>query len=914
MLNSTLFRALACWSVLTCGTFAGAQTYDIDPFAGKSPVVPDGSPAASVLLHFPKGVAPGPDGAVYVSDTENHRVWRVAADGRVFALAGSGEPGYLNDGGAATSARLFFPIGLAADAAGNVYIADTDNHRIRRVSPDGVIQTVAGSGRQGFGGDGGPATQASLSFPWGVVLDASGNLLIADTGNHRIRRVTPGGTIATVAGAGQPGFLDGPAAQAMLQAPRGVAVGAGETLYIADTGNNRIRQVSAAGAVTTVAGTGAFAFGGDGGAAAQAAVACPSGVWALADGSLLIADTCNQRIRSIQDGVIQTVAGGGSFGFGGDGGPATAASLQIPHAVAADASGRLLIADTENNRIREVAASGAIRTIAGRSRSVLENQPAAEAEFFDPRGAAIDAAGALYVADRNNHRIRKISPDGRVSTVAGDGTRDQLYYPEDVAVDNDGNVLIADTLNHRVRLVRGGTISTIAGTGASGFSGDGGPAAAAQLNAPRGLAVDGEGSIYISDSGNARIRRISRDGAIVTIAGTGIPGFSGNAGQAASSQVGDPRGLALDSSGNLYLADSFVWRIGRITPAGALNWLHLPESVWLYFEIVASDGLRAPWGVAVTPSQDLLLADTFNHIVRIVTSGGLAGVIAGTREAGDSGDGGLAVRAGLRRPSAVVPDATGNIYVVDSGNHRIRRLTPARTSAAGVVNAASYEGGGVAPGEIVTIFGATLGPAALAPLEIDSSGRLSTSVGGTRVTFDGVAAPIVYASAAQVSVIVPYAVAGNSVTRMEIEYGGARTRAVELRVFDSLPGLFTQDGSGAGPGAILNEDGSLNTPENPAARGSIVSLYATGEGQTDPPGDEGEITGAVLREPKLPVFVRIGGMSARIEYAGAAPSAIAGLFQVNARVPEQTLPGAAVPIELLVGDGFSRQGVTIAIR
>ncbi len=231
-----------------------------------------------------------------------------------------------------------------------------------------------------------------------------------------------------------------------------------------------------------------------------------------------------------------------------------------------------------------------------------------------------------------------------------------------------------------------------------------------------------------------------------------------------------------------------------------------------------------------------------------------------------------------------------------------------------VVNAASFLPTSVSPGQIITLFGAGIGPASAVGLRLTSSGLVDTNIGDTRVLFDGIAAPMIYASNRQVSAIVPYGVAGRFNTRMELEYQGVRSNVIELRVVDAAPGIFTIDASGAGQGAILNQNFSVNAPSNPAARGSTVMIYATGEGQTNPGGVDGLITGSVLRQPVQPVTVTIGGLEAQVTYAGAAPTLVAGVLQVNAVVPDGVTPSNAVPVVVTVGGARSQAGVTMAVR
>jgi sugar lactone lactonase YvrE len=278
--------------------------------------------------------------------------------GTITTVAGNGTPGFSGDGGPATNARLAYPTGVAVDAAGNLYIADRLNSRVRKVSTSGTITTVAGDGSAGFSGDGGPATNAQLAGPYGVAVDAAGNLYIADFQNSRVRKVSTSGTITTVAGDGSFGFSGdgGPATNAQLAGPNGVAVDAAGNLYIADINNHRVRKVSTSGTITTVAGNGTPGFSGDGGPATNARLRPPTGVAVDAAGNLYIADIFNQRVRKVStSGTITTVAGTGIYGFSGDGGPATNARLAYPSGVAVDAAGNLYIADQNNHRVRKVA-------------------------------------------------------------------------------------------------------------------------------------------------------------------------------------------------------------------------------------------------------------------------------------------------------------------------------------------------------------------------------------------------------------------------------------------------------------------------------------------------------------------------------------------------------------------------------
>ncbi|HEY2459680.1 MAG TPA: Ig-like domain repeat protein [Candidatus Acidoferrum sp.] len=328
--------------------------------------------------------------------------------GKIQVVAGNGQTGFSGDNGSAESATLEFPVALAADSAGNVYFADRDNHRIRKMDTSGTITTVAGSGLQGFWGDNGPATKAGLDSPSGIAVDAAGNIFIADTRNNRIR-VVSGSTITTIAGNGAPGFSgDGAAAlAASLRFPRGIALDASGAVYVADTGNHVVRKISA-GIITTVAGNGLEGFSGDLGPATSANLASPVGLAVDAAGNLYIADTGNRRVRFVSGGVITTLAGNGVQAYSGDGGSAASASLARPVGLSLDASGTLFITDAGNNVLRRVR-SGFIRTAAGDTTQGFfgDSGPPMAAALNNPTGV-VALSGTVYISDKDNQRIRRM--------------------------------------------------------------------------------------------------------------------------------------------------------------------------------------------------------------------------------------------------------------------------------------------------------------------------------------------------------------------------------------------------------------------------------------------------------------------------------------------------------------------------
>ena len=676
-------------------------------------------PALSVA-QVPAGVVMS--GAfVYVADSLNHVVRRVdTSTGIEIVVAGTGTWGFRGDGGPATSAQLNYPCGVAVDPAGNLFIADLDTNRIRRVDLAGTITTVAGTGWRGFSGDNGLATSAQLNDPVGVAVDAAGNLFIAETGNQRIRKVDTAGIITTIAGTGAAGFSGdgGPATSAQLSTPSGVAVDRTGNLFIADAWNNRIRTVDTTGTITTVAGTDSSGFSGDGGPATSAQLAYPVGVVVDPAGNLFIADIVNQRIREVDTAsTITTVAGTGAGGFSGDGGLATGAQLSFPSGVAVDPAGSLFIADRGNNRIRTVDTAGTITTVAGSGTDTFSGDGglATSAQLSYPSGVAVDRAGNLFIADAWNDRIRAVDTTGMITTVAGTGaagfsgddgsaTNAQLYvafvYPIGVAMDPAGNLFIADVANNRVRTVdTAGTITTVAGSGAFGFSGDGGPATTAQLFYPSGVAVDPAGNLFVADVENHRIRKVDAAGTITTVAGTGTGGFGGDNGQAASAQLRYPSGVAVDPAGDLFVGDTGNNRIRMVDAAGTVTTVAGTGTFGFGGDGGAATGaqLSSPSGVAMDRDGNLFIADAGNNRIRKVDTTGTITTVAGTGAGGSSGDGGRAISAQLAGPSGVAVDSVGNLFIVDAGNNRIRMvqaLVPTTTPTQRATATPTAGGGG----------------------------------------------------------------------------------------------------------------------------------------------------------------------------------------------------------------------------
>ncbi len=702
------------WSQGIMTTFAGIEW--IFPGSGK--------PATDAPLGAPRGVAVDRQGNVYIADELNSMVMRVDAAGIITVIGGNGLIGFSGDGGRAANAALWFPYGVAVDAAGNVFIADRNNHRIRKVTPDGIITTAAGNGRNAFSGDGGPAVNASLSSPNDVTVDAAGNLYIA--AGQRVRKVTPDGIITTVAGNGQLGYSGdgGPALAASFRTLFGVEVDSDGNLYIADRDNHRIRKVTRDGTVNTFAGTGQRGFSGDNGPAANADLNFPTRVFV--DGARNVVIAAGNRVRKVDpQGRITTVAGNGQTAFSGDGGPAIAASFLFTDDVALDTAGNLYIAD-RSGRIRRVNVAGIISTFAGKGgfRVVPEGSPAASAFLYSPSGLALDSAGNLLVVERDNYRLRRITPGGRIFTVAGTGTsacgadhlpaQGSIMVPLDVAVDPSGGVHFSEPGCARVRRLRpDGTVATVAGIPVQGgFSGDGGPATLANINVA-GIAFDRNGSLYIADPVSHRIRRVTPDGIIRTVAGNGQNGFSGDGGPALMASLNSPRWVAVDSAGDLYVTDSGNHRIRKVTSDGTIFTLAGDGRAGAGGDggpaIAAS--LNSPAGLGFDGAGNLLIADEGNHRIRRVTRGGVIETVA-SQGRGFAGDGGPATLARLNFPEKVVVEAAGRMYISDLGNDRIRVVENIPVSfqvAPGALAFAASSGGAPPPEQSIRLSGSIAG-------------------------------------------------------------------------------------------------------------------------------------------------------------------------------------------------------------
>jgi sugar lactone lactonase YvrE len=635
-------------------------------------------------------------GTLTTATSKSFSVTAAAAAVTITTAAGNGPNRHSGDGGLATSALLHNPSGVAFDHAGNLYIADTANNAVRKVTPNGIISTVAGNGTYGYHGDGGRATAAELASPSSVTVDDAGNLYIADTGNNVVRKVSPVGIITNVAGvAGHFGYNgdNKRATLAWLNAPTGLALDAVGNLYIADTSNNRIREVSPAGVITTFAGAGIAGYSGDSDPAISAELNRPSAVAWDSNGNLYIADTANNVVRvvffdhTLNGYFIDTLAGNGTQGFGGDGESATAAELNNPSGLAVDNEGLLYIADTGNNVVRQVyfdatLNDNAITTIAGDRIQGFggDGGLATDAALNNLSGLAVDAHDNLYIADTDNNRIRKmpINDAPTITTFAGtvplgDGGAAglaELNGPSAVAQDSHGNLYIADTNDNLIRRVSpGGTITTFAGNGDRGYAGDGGAATAAALNQPAGVFVDSHDNLFIADTGNNVIREVSPDGTIRTAAGNRMAGYNGDGSLAINAELNGPKGVAADA-GNLYIADTNNGVIREVTTDGKIETVAGNGTLGYNSDnIPATEAeLNDPTAVAVDAAHNLFIADSQNDRIRkvsaadqIITTVAGAGVLDGNDFFVD--------------PQGVALDAAGNLYIADTNDGLILKVS-----------------------------------------------------------------------------------------------------------------------------------------------------------------------------------------------------------------------------------------------
>ena len=727
---------------LTISVSVDAQVYSMKTIAGTDRLL-DGNKATTVPLRAPTGVAVDNAGNFYIADSADNRVRRVSPSGIITTVAGTGLPGYSGDRGKATQAQLNAPLDVAVDANNNIYIADNGNAVVRRISPDGIINTIAGNGVPLYAGDGGSALAAQID-PTALAVDNKGNLYIGDGENCRVRKVNANQTISTVAGNGQRGNTgdNGTATSAAIDIVTGIAVDANGVLYVA--ANEWVRKIDASSNITTIAGSGNFGYIIDGVPATQA-VLLPTAVLLDNNNGLLIADQNLSQLRRVDltTGLISTVAGNRVTGYSGDGASAILAELNSPFALAMDASNGILIADLGNGRIRRVA-SRTINTVAGTN--IADGGPATSAFLNFPTGVAVDSQGNIIVSDTNNGEVRKFTAGGAIGPF---GQIPIGQTPFGAAFDSGGNSYVSDDEPRVLKITSAGATSIIAGNGTIPYQGDGGLATSTGAGAPTAVAADAAGNVYFSDYVGKQIRQVSPSGRIKTVAGNGKAAFSGDKGAALSAGM-DPLDIAFDAQGDLFVADALNNRIRKIAPDQTITTVAGTGAAGYAGDggLATSATLRHPTGVAVDTNGNLYIADAGNSIVRRVTAGGLITTIAGTGVPYPSStDSGPAIMTQMS-PLRVAVDGSSNVYVSDSLNDRVRKLTPTgaipaalaivsgnnQQAAPGttlglplVVKLTDRNGAGV-PGVVPTYTVSPSGAATLTPAITLNDGTASTSV------------------------------------------------------------------------------------------------------------------------------------------------------------------------------------------
>ena len=685
---------------------AGGGTIGAGKCPGSTDTVGDGCLATQAALSTPEGVAVDKAGNVYISDSVKNLVRKINVQtGIISKYVGTGVGGSTGDGGQALSAKIAAPAGITLDASGNLYIADKTNGLIRFVNATtGIISTVAGTvstttkPATGYTGDGGPATSATLSLPTGVAVSPTGVLYIADYSNNAIRMVNTNHIISTYAGGASTVctgktdvYGDGcPATLSKFNAPYGVATNAAGDLYVGEFGANQVRKISfgtefpqvavattqavsqnlhfVANASVTPASTaipsgfGDFSLGSVSGCTLGTAISTGTtctmpatfnpqypGLRAapvvVTDSSAATYETTVYGVGTgpmivFSPAIISTTAGTGVHGYSGDGAAANAAKLDGATAIAIDSAQSVYIADTGNSVIRKIdGITGTISTVAGTGVAGYsgDNHSGSAAQLSLPGGVALDPVGdRVLIADTNNHAVRALNGQGIITTLAGNGTAgytgdglaatsSQLSSPSGVAADTFGNIYIADKGNNVVRRISvTGVITTFAGNGTAGYTGDGQAATSAELNAPSAVAVDLNGNVFIADGGNSVVREVTAStGVIATVAGTGSTGYSGDGQLATQALLGGPVSIALDPGGDLYIADTNNHAL-RFVAAQTHNITTLVGGNLSGYTgdggSAAASRLSYPAGVALTGNGNLVIADTGNNVVRTVSS------------------------------------------------------------------------------------------------------------------------------------------------------------------------------------------------------------------------------------------------------------------------------------------------------
>ena len=700
---------------------------DITTIAGVGNFVGEGRLGPQALVEA-QATAVDAAGNLYMGEENGGRVRKIGPDGRIFTIAGTGVTGYSGDGGPATEAQFNWAAGVAVDRFGNVYVADFfGNHRVRKIDAStSIVRTIAGTGGAGYSGDGGPATQAQLNMPSSVALDSQGNVYVVDSGNQRVRRIDPSGSITTIAGNGATGFSGdgGPATQASfnLAGQLGtLTVDSRGNLYVVDFVNQRIRRIGSDGIVSTVAGGGALQP--SEGVSATMVKAFFNCVAVDPQDRLLFTE--GVRIwRVEQNGSLNRLAGNGTPGLSPDGVQALNAPM-IPLEISVAPNGDIFASERSARRIRRIdAATGVLTTAAGIGPATIGDaqSPALAAVFQDIGNLALDGAGnILAVEPRGSLRIRKIDRAGKIATVAGIGVEPiRAFYsegiqalgagmaPVSVAAEANGRIVFTDFCSVR-RIGTDGSVRTVVGPLTNnqqcGFAGDGGPGTGALLAAEQDvLKLDAQGNIFIADLFNHRVRKVdATTGIITTFAGSGpasvsggysgSPGgaFAGDGGPPTQALLSSPSDVAIDARRNVCIADTGNFTVRCVDSQGIIRTVAGRGSTYPGDGGIGTAAQLNPYRIAFDGAGNMYISDPGDGTIRKLDANGILSTVAGVHgRRGFSGDGGKAVQANIDYGSGLAVDAQGNILLFDGDNRRIRVIKQAATL--GSAPAANYQG------------------------------------------------------------------------------------------------------------------------------------------------------------------------------------------------------------------------------